>query len=309
VALCFAFWDDRKLAERSSDARLLFAFLVSTRDAVLPGLLHVGPGGLREKCRIAACVEALAELEGAGFVEVDRTDAENWFIRVPKAPRYEPPFNEKHLLSWWRQWRKLAASPLRSRHVESIFAARFDEKGIERSWFASAWAKTFGTLSVTSSAPVSPPVTVPIPYGIPYRDGIDTNPIPTRTRSGSLSRSLELVSDPDGTAPLVVERPWPKVWAELFFAAHGEAHADRRPGDWAEKAVCAAVQSIGSPRVQERMRRFFADERRSVERKTLEHFANDMEQYTDGAMQSRATRPGYVKVTDEPKRYDDGGKF
>jgi hypothetical protein len=163
VALTFAFWQDPALGERSERARLVFAFLVSCRQSdEVPGLMEMGAGTIAEMSRLpfAAVEEALAELEAHKFIEVD---SKARLVRVPKAPRYAPPINPNHLDGIFRRWRKLPASPLRMRHVEAI-----REACVDKDWYATAWAKTFGTVEDnTASFQASEPVdTVPPTVGV-----------------------------------------------------------------------------------------------------------------------------------------------
>jgi hypothetical protein len=135
------FWDHEELAERSPWARLLFAFLVSGREAnLVPGLVNLGMAGLVESSRIPAehASAAMRELIDHGFAQVDEKKR---LIRVPNGPKKNPPMNADMLSGWYRRWKALPESPLKAAHVASIreslrasdekklaaLVARFDE--------------------------------------------------------------------------------------------------------------------------------------------------------------------------------------
>jgi hypothetical protein len=96
-------------------------------------------------------------------------DARRRVLRVPNAPRYNPPANPNVLRGWWNQWREVPESPLKYRHIESLRAAvNFADPKL-----AAVWAETFGTVtepSANRSATVSPAVNGPVPEPLPTQE-------------------------------------------------------------------------------------------------------------------------------------------
>lgn len=135
------FWDDMRITERSVEARLLAAWLLTAREATLvPGLANVGVAGLAESVRLPydATQSSLRELVLCSFAQHDEHAR---LIRVPKAPRYHSP-NANCLRAWFRRWKAMPASHLREAHVASIK----ESLKSEAKWAAPVWAETFGSL-------------------------------------------------------------------------------------------------------------------------------------------------------------------
>lgn len=135
------FWDDARIAERSVEARLLAAFLLTVREATfLPGLMNLGVAGLSEAIRLPVDVtqRALAELVACGFAQLDERAR---LVRVPRAPRYNGAPNANCLRGWFRRWKAMPSSPLRDAHVSSL-----KEALPSSAWVTAVWAETFGSL-------------------------------------------------------------------------------------------------------------------------------------------------------------------
>lgn len=186
--------------------------------------------------------------------------------------------------------------------AEKLKAAKAGGKATQAKWQAARQAdggppSLAGASERQADAKPAPGPLTPSPSLSTSPEETPLAPAPARVAMGS--------SPPIAEASGVTQ-PWPKVWGDLFFAAHGEHHVDRRPNDWPEQAVQAAFRALGPAKLVERMRRFFADDKRPLARKTLEMFARDMDQYTDGAMKARGSPTSRRYEPDPNADYGNG---
>ena len=135
-------WHDRHFVGLSTEAKLLWCYLLTGNNDGVPGLLRGGLGAYADVMRWDgdAAAGALDELLRAAFIEFD---LESQLLRVPGAPSYSPCTNANVLKGWFRRWKDVPESPLKYRHIESIRKAL-----AHRDWFTDAWEATFGGIKV-----------------------------------------------------------------------------------------------------------------------------------------------------------------
>ncbi len=157
-----AVWDDPKFIDLGDDAQSIWLLLLTGPQVqAIPGLQ------LADACTLASArrwptsrVEAaLSVLVGADMVEFD---AKLRVVRLPNAPKYNPPDNPSVLVGWWRLYQRLPPSPLKQRHVAALKAsidfAKYPgapDKDPMKANFQAAWDATFGTVADTLSNTVS----------------------------------------------------------------------------------------------------------------------------------------------------------
>ncbi len=172
-------WDDPKFKALTRATReVWFYLLTGPHVTMLPGIQRTSAAIIADGLDVTAgqVRTAFAELEAAGLACVD---VENKVVRLPNAPRYNPPANGKVIKGWHNLWESLPESPLKYDHLESLRAAL--PEGAD--WASSAWAKDFGKVR------------------IPNRFRIDSESIPlpkSETKSGTHDLDLTLTGhDPE----------------------------------------------------------------------------------------------------------------
>ena len=136
-------WDDDKIPDLSDPAFRVWIFLLTSRHAMrLPGLVVISAAGIAEDmARPRAYVsKALAELIKA---QVCQLDERRRLIRVPRAPRYNPPGNGNVIKAWFSAWNLIPESALKYAHIESLKEVCQDRSENHR----SAWKSTFAKVS------------------------------------------------------------------------------------------------------------------------------------------------------------------
>lgn len=156
-------WDDDKFVELSDDAKLLWlVILTGPQTSYVPGLMTTGIGTLSEVLRkgFERVSEAFQELLKWGLIE---HDPKRRVLRVPNAPRYNPPDNPNVLKGWFRVWQSAPESPLKYAHISSIFESLGDPSPAMK----KAWDETFGTVPETLPETLSEGFAEPLaePFG------------------------------------------------------------------------------------------------------------------------------------------------
>lgn len=113
-------WDDEKFCELEDGPQLVWlCLLTGPHRSSLPGLVRASAHSIAEVRRrpvghIHAC---LLRLEEFGMI---RRDDRARLIQIPKAPRYAPRPNWKHLMGWFKAWESLPESALKYAHIECL---------------------------------------------------------------------------------------------------------------------------------------------------------------------------------------------
>ena len=154
-------WDDDKFIELSDDAKLLWLLILTgPQTSYVPGLMTTGIGTLAEVLRKGSgegferVSKAFQELLEMGLIE---HDPKYRVLRVPNAPRYNPPDNPNVLRGWFRIWKSAPESPLKYAHISSIFESLGDPGPAMR----KAWDETFGTVLQTLPEGFTEPLVEP----------------------------------------------------------------------------------------------------------------------------------------------------
>jgi hypothetical protein len=152
--LAAGLWKDDRYLELDRDERLVWIFVVAGPHAAgLPGLFDLGPLAICERMAeevefAATAQRALEHFHELGLAHLDR---KKWIIRIPNAPRHNPPANPNHVRGWWRKWQLIPDRPIRYEHIADlrVVVDRIAEKSTRRdgAGWQAAWAETFGTVS------------------------------------------------------------------------------------------------------------------------------------------------------------------
>lgn len=143
-------WDDETFVVLSKEQKLVWMYLLTGPESIgIPGLLKLTINGIADGLRepsdiVRTSTQRLIEL---GRIDVDLGKR---LIRVPNAPKYNPPQNPNHVRGWYRKWVQLSDSPLKVAHVASLRAVvdRIQENSARRegAGWRTAWAETFGSI-------------------------------------------------------------------------------------------------------------------------------------------------------------------
>ncbi len=146
-----AIWDDARFLSLPRDRdRLMFIHLLTCEGSLhIPGLIKYGIHGIADQMRIGveAARESLQALVDAHLVEYNDTMR---LVLIPKAPKYNLPFNPNMLVGLYRRWRAMPDCDLKSRYAAALHRAlerSFTDKSKSRQKIASwkdAWERTFG---------------------------------------------------------------------------------------------------------------------------------------------------------------------
>jgi hypothetical protein len=153
-------WKDDRFLQLDRTQRLIWIFVVTGPHAVgLPGLFELDPlticGKMAEGLDFAPLAQqAIDRFVTLGLIYLDRVKG---IIRIPNAPRHNPPANPNHVRGWFRKWRDITPSQIRLDHIPALRevvegiankSSRRDGDG-----WRTAWASTFGTV-VGNDGPV-----------------------------------------------------------------------------------------------------------------------------------------------------------
>ena len=121
-------WDDDRFVDLPYVwSKVLWTYLLTCTQEI-PGLIRGGVGSFAEALRVSdACAKrALGGLieapSHAGLMMIE-VDPLHRIVRVPNAPRYNPPGNPNVVVGWWRRWQQMPDSVLKHRHVGAIKTA------------------------------------------------------------------------------------------------------------------------------------------------------------------------------------------
>lgn len=224
------FWDDEKLADLGLEARLVAVFLLTGRQATLiPGIVNLGVAGLSEAARLPmeAAAAGLAELERVGFAEVD---ARRRLIRIPNAPRYNPPANGNMLRGWYHRWKTLPDCPIKARHVASFKQA----VKLEMPSLSVAWGETFGTVpEPVDVVPETVGETVAEPFANGSKNRFETSVVGVSVSVGAVVSAPEASAErkPRQAAPASPEAAQVAEYLLAAIRSHTPEHrAD--PAKW-----------------------------------------------------------------------------
>lgn len=97
-------------------------------------------------------MHGLKELQRVELIEFDGAAR---MVRVPMAPMESPPRNARHLTAWLHRWRELPESPLKHRHLASLYEVVVKQaEGNKKAQWVEAWASSFGTVAASYPQPV-----------------------------------------------------------------------------------------------------------------------------------------------------------
>lgn len=105
-------WNDRKFLSLSSDARLLWLFLLTTPSALpIPGVVIGGEGAISEQLgwTVERYRERFQELLKSGL----SIRCEGRTIWLENALRYQPPCNPNMVKAWAKAWDDVPESPIK----------------------------------------------------------------------------------------------------------------------------------------------------------------------------------------------------
>lgn len=141
-------WNDREWTALGEFEQTIWIFLLTTEHAIgLPGLIKLGPGSIAELAHKDGhrTRQALDMFVSMRWVYMDLLDN---IIRIPAAPKYNPPANPNHVRGWFRKWRPMQHCQIALDHVSSLRdavsrVANASEKRAGAGWI-TAWNETFG---------------------------------------------------------------------------------------------------------------------------------------------------------------------
>jgi uncharacterized phage protein (TIGR02220 family) len=140
-------WNDRKFLALSSDARLLWLFLLTTPSTLsIPGVVIGGEAALAEQLGTVPSLlrERFRELVKVGL-SVRNEGRLTW---LPNALKYQPPHNPNQVKAWAKAWDDVPEGPLKREIWEALKVAC-------KSWsqlFARLFAEPFQVCSANGSA-------------------------------------------------------------------------------------------------------------------------------------------------------------
>lgn len=140
-------WDDAKFVALSVEAKLLWVCVLAgphTRN--LPGLAVVGLGALSDTMRMKPSVieKVFAELLASDLIQYDERTR---VLRIPNAPRYNPPANANVVRGWRKTFDRIPDCPLKHDHIESLRTAA------NGSAVSKAFAQHFGANGSGNGSP------------------------------------------------------------------------------------------------------------------------------------------------------------
>jgi hypothetical protein len=113
-------WEDREFRRLSPIGKnAWFCCLTGSHTTMLPGLASVSVMRIADQicASVAATQKALKELEALGWIEFDRNME---VLRVVNAFKYNVPSNGDMMRGWMREWLRLPACELRSKHLSAL---------------------------------------------------------------------------------------------------------------------------------------------------------------------------------------------
>lgn len=119
-----AIWDDEDFLQLSSDAQLLWLYLLTGPEALagVPGLILTTVEGLAS-ARRRGTVDTAAHLDELKRRKWVRVDGRRRMVQIPNAPHYRKPGNSNVVTGWYRRWRSLPKSKLKIDHLRCMVEA------------------------------------------------------------------------------------------------------------------------------------------------------------------------------------------
>jgi uncharacterized phage protein (TIGR02220 family) len=216
-------WNDRKFLALSSDARLLWLFLLTTPSTLsIPGVVIGGEAALAEQLGTVPSLlrERFRELVKVGL-SVRNEGRLTW---LPNALKYQPPHNPNQVKAWAKAWDDVPEGPLKREIWEALRVAC-------KSWsqlFARLFAEPFHVCSANGS-----------PNGSGNRSTQDQEQ--DQDQEQKQDQDLE---DSDRLAPVVPPLEILKAKVDAVAGDIGKRRARRpRPSD-PTAAECEAVRDV-----------------------------------------------------------------
>ena len=218
-------WNDagfRKLSRPAPNARDLFLYLLTTPHATqVPGLISLGEAAMAEDLGwpAAGLRKALAEVEAAGMVKVDRDARLLW---LPNGLRHNPPRSPDNVKGWAKQWRMLPECALLAEAAQAMMTA-FVARGPA---FASAFARVSG-LPLPEATPDPKPAAEPDPMVGP-KPAPPPPPTPAHQDQDQEQEQQKKEISPPAGARTHEDKPTPPTFSpsETPPSGHGVVLAD-----------------------------------------------------------------------------------
>ena len=106
-------WNDRKFLSLSTDARMLWVFLLTTPISLpIPGVVVGGDGAIADQLGLDP--EGLGELFGELFGKGLSIRRQGRLIWLPNALKYQPPQNPNQIKGWSKTWEDIPECELKA---------------------------------------------------------------------------------------------------------------------------------------------------------------------------------------------------